>query len=1405
MDKRSPKAAIYTVIALAAALFMMLLPLSASAHDYGGGYAVTKQLPGVGYTAEVYDASNGLPTSDAMNILAASDGHIWIGGYSGVIRYDGSKFERLDTSTGLTSARVLFEDSKGRIWVGTNDNGVVVIDHNEYTHLSYESELPASSIRTFEEDGEGNVFIGTTSGICYADPDMNIHLVSNNLLDKERILKMDYDNNGIIYGQTGNGYLFTIKNCKVTKIYTSSNLGIEEASTIMVDPVNEGMIYIGTEGSVVYHGTFGQRAAQMETISVAPLEGIYCISYECGRVWISSLRSIGYLDALNKFTLISGLPFDSGIEMMTSDYQGNMWFASSTQGVMKLVSNNFLDYNKYLMLPGDVTNAVCIHNGYIYIGTDNGLMVIRQKDGIQVINELAKYLTGTRIRCIKADNKGNLWIACFNNDLGLVCYDSNSKIKNYTRKNGMPDNQVRSIYISSDNKILAGTNGGLAVLKDGGFLKTVGANDGMKNTVLLTVSEYEDGSYLVGTDGDGLYKIDKKGLTRLGREDGLTSDVVMRIVKDDERGVYWLVTSNSIEYIKDGRIREISSFPYNNNYDIYLQDNGLAWILSSYGIYEVKIEDMLNDSISDYRLFTVENGMPYAITSNSYSAIDEDGYIYIAGRDGVIKADIANGLDYDDTLLTDINAVYCDDERIYPGENGIYMIPASDGRIEIDASVMDYSMMNPTVHVYLEGLRDEGITVPRSQLTSLDYTRLPYGNYLLHIQILDKVSDSILQDDVYSLIKRPRFTELLIVRLAFMAMVILLAGFIVWRFMKSTVVSRQYEEIRLAKEEAENANKAKTRFLANMSHEIRTPINTIMGMNEMIMRENASGVPKGYYLAMFNYSMDIRNASEALLSLVNDLLDMSKMESGKMHLVEQDYDSVDMLRSIVAMIRPRSTEKELGFDVVIDEILPVKFYGDSGKIKQIVLNLLTNAVKYTAKGGICLTVSMDERQDDKAVVRFSVKDTGMGVRQEDMDKLFAAYERLDEEKNSNIQGTGLGLDISRRFAELMGGRLWCESVYGEGSDFIFTLTQKIVDDSPLGIFKEREETSSSGQYIPKFVAPDADILVVDDNSMNLNVIKGLLKATRVFVTTSTSGEDALEKIKVNDYDLVFLDHMMPGMDGIETVAEIRKTHPDLPVYALTANATAGEEFYKSKGFNGYLAKPIETQKLEETIMKHLPEEKMEKPGAEDVVTELDEMPENMFWIYETEGISADEGIRNSGGISNYIYSLNLFLDTIDENYKVISDSYESDNIRLYTIKVHALKSSARIIGAMELSEKALQLEDAGNRKDKAYIDAHTTELLEDYLAYKDKLKNLKENNKKSQNLPKISEEDLKDAYEALRDVIPQMDYDSVEMILEQLSEYRLPDEDEERIEELDKLLKLFDWETMEELINKSDV
>lgn len=1166
----------------------------------GGGYAITKQSNNIGYTSVIYDATKGLPTSDANFILGSQDGYIWIGGYSGIIRYDGNNFERLPTSNGLTSGRAFFEDSKHRIWVGTNDNGVIVLNGNERRQYTYRDGLPSSSIRHFAEDKEGNVFIATTTGLAFVKANGLLYPMSHPMLNTERILKLDADSSGKIYGQTTNGIVFSISNRNITDCYTSEELGVEKITTLLADPLNDGKVYLCCEGGSIYYGDFGKKGSELQKIDISPIKTVQWISYDCFRIWICSRSQIAYLDKDNKVNIVSNLPMNGSIEMMTSDYQGNIWACSSTQGVMKIVANNFVNITSEAKLPKKTVNTTCLHNDLLYIGTESGLNIVN-KDNKAINNELTDYIGDSRIRCIAEDKDKNLWIGTFTNDKGLVCQSPDGSIKAFTTKDGIADNKIRVIKIAKDNSILCGTNDGFSIIKNQKVIKSIGKNDIIKNSVFLSVEEAEDGKIYLGTDGGGIYVISGSIIQRYGRDDGLTSDVVMRIKEDKNNGVIWLVTSNSIQYMKGGRIKNVTTFPYNNNYDLYLNDNNELWVLASCGIYTVNAQALLEDSVTDYKLYTTANGLPSSVTSNSYSALDENKNLYIACREGVSKVNINNYYESKIQIKTALNSVYCGNRRILPTENGTYILPASHERIKITASVMDYSMTNPPVRVFLEGAKDDGITINRNELSSLEYTNLSYGYYTFHIQLLSQNKKDVLLDNTFSIIKRFRLTELKEFRFIIIALLVLAAGFIVWRVMKSTVILSQYRQLQNAKEEAERANKTKSRFLTNMSKEIITPINTIMGMNEMIMRENAKDVPEGYFSSIMSYGLNIREASESLLTLVNDLLEISKIESGKITVRESEYDVQTLLRSVIIPARQKNTVKGLDFNISIDQMIPSRLYGDVGKIKQILLNLLSNALKYTEKGSIDFSITMESRTNETCDLCIRVKDTGNGMKPEIIETIFDAYGAFEKDARELHLKTGLGLDISRRFAEIMGGVLVCTSEVGKGSVFIFTLTQKIIDKTPIGAFSETEDSLPHGSYTPEFIAPDANVLVASENLTNLEVLDNLLKATKVFVTRANGRQAFIDKIKEDSFNIAFIDLILFD-DDEETINEfilkVKEINAKLPVYVIAENATVEEEYYKEKGFYGVLSLPIEPLLLEKTIMKHLPQEMMEKPKEE---------------------------------------------------------------------------------------------------------------------------------------------------------------------------------------------------------------
>lgn len=395
------------------------------------------------------------------------------------------------------------------------------------------------------------------------------------------------------------------------------------------------------------------------------------------------------------------------------------------------------------------------------------------------------------------------------------------------------------------------------------------------------------------------------------------------------------------------------------------------------------------------------------------------------------------------------------------------------------------------------------------------------------------------------------------------------------------------------KEEAERANEAKSTFLAHMSHEIRTPINAVLGMNEMILRESGSSVIR-------EYALNIQNAGRILLSIINDILDLSKIESGQIEIVEGDYHLGKLLIDIENMVTMRAEESSLALSVSADARLPEMLHGDEKRIKQCIINFLTNSIKYTKVGQVTLRVDYTEPGRDRINLQVTVSDTGIGIQEDKLPMLFEPFVRLDRQENSNVEGTGLGLSITKSLIDRMGGSLHVESVYGEGSVFSFSIPQRVVGTELLGDYKEKlQRIAEREKEREKFIAPQARILAVDDNRVNITVAKGLLKRLKVQFDSAMSGQECLDKISKTHYDIILLDHMMPGMDGVDTLHQMQKMDcfrqdPSV-VIALTANAVIGaREGYLKEGFTDYLSKPIDPVKLEDMIRKYLTEGKCEK-------------------------------------------------------------------------------------------------------------------------------------------------------------------------------------------------------------------
>ncbi|MCR4787589.1 MAG: response regulator [Lachnospiraceae bacterium] len=635
----------------------------------------------------------------------------------------------------------------------------------------------------------------------------------------------------------------------------------------------------------------------------------------------------------------------------------------------------------------------------------------------------------------------------------------------------------------------------------------------------------------------------------------------------------------------------------------------------------------------------------------------------------------------------------------------------------------------------------------------------------------------------------------------------------------SVKYTKQLEE---EKERANAANEAKSRFLSNMSHEIRTPMNAIVGMTDIILRDELPDSDK-------EYLENIRNSGNALIDIINDILDFSKIESGRMEIMESPYEPLTLVNDLKMIFITRIGDKPLRLNYDIDYKLPARLMGDQVRIRQIIINLVNNAIKFTEVGYVRLKVSADRVSDDEIKLNISVKDSGLGIREEDMERLFDSFTQVDSIKNHSKEGTGLGLTITKQLVELMGGKISVESAYGSGSEFFVTIPQKIVDETPATEFNYQKEDKENVH----FIAPEAEILVAEDNEINVKVIMGLLEPLKMNIDVAENGLTALRKITDRKYDLVLMDHMMPVMDGLEATSKIRERggeyYEKLPIIALTANAVQGaREELLSAGMNDYVMKPVDIDELKYKIRKWLPADLVIDVSPEEYAAAASDdayagtlagtdsgnkdnertgAPERDLGEKESDYgyLDREIGLKHCGSESLYNEVLRDFYKLIDNKAGRIEALYNENNLDEYTIEVHALKSVARMVGAEYLSGLALELEMAGKEENRALIDEKTPELLDRYRAYKQTLSyfDAEDNTDKSE----VSKDEIIEKLNAMKEAASTFDIDTVDEMMEVINGFKMPDEElEGMIKDLDALVRDVSYDdvtrSVDEIISK---
>ena len=687
------------------------------------------------FSAVLYNNSNGLPTSEANDIVQADDGFIYIGSYSGLIRYDGVNFMRFDSYTGITSVDSLFIDSKKRMWIGTNDSGLALYENGAFRFYNRENGLSSLSVRDITEDGAGNIIIGTTSELAYIDDKGELSVIDNDAINGKYIKQLTSGNDGAVYGCTTDGVFFRLENLEITASYSSEEMGFGIVSCITPDDFEQGVVWLGTDKSNIIRGNIFDNKLNYRVINVEPASNINSISaIDKDSFWICSDSGIGKLNRNGTFTA-ENYPLNNSVEKTMTDYENNVWFVSSRQGVMKLVKNNFTDVSDAAGIPECVVNTTCLYNGDLYIGTDSGLYIVGENNR-QKSNDLTEMLKGVRIRCIITDSENKLWI-CSYSASGLLCYDGKECVS-FNAENGLKSQKVRDVTELSDGTIAAATNGGVALIRNGKIEQFLDESSGIGSAEILTVCGGENGKIYLGSDGGGVFIVENgKAVKQIGLESGLKSEIVLRIKPDEKRGGYWIITGNSLAYMKDESVKTLANFPYSNNFDIFTNSSDEAWILSSSGIYVLNAEKLISGEEIEYAFYDMKCGIPAIATANSRSFLAEDGTLYIAGQTGVASVNINRRSENGSQIKLCVPYVDINDKRVLIKEGETLKIPANCKRLTIYSYALTFGFSNPHLSYCLEGFDSEKISVTRQDLQPISYTNLDSGEYTFKFSTMD--------------------------------------------------------------------------------------------------------------------------------------------------------------------------------------------------------------------------------------------------------------------------------------------------------------------------------------------------------------------------------------------------------------------------------------------------------------------------------------------------------------------------------------------------------------------------------------------------------------------------------------------------------------------------------------------
>lgn len=1149
------------------------------------------------YEHRVWHSGDGLPQNSIQKILQTKDGYIWIGTQEGLVRFNGLEFKVFNKGTTdairHNDVRALYEDRNGALWIGTFGGGLVRYKDGQFTNYTVKSGLSNNSVTSILQDRRGNLWVGTNNGLNeFTGEKIVIFNRANGLSDNVvRAIAEDPEGKLVVAGRAG---LDVIANGVPKGPYSPRISRKKAVQALFLD--DGGSLWIGTENhgiDVLHAGNLTHYGAR-QGLPNAPVHIFY--QDQQHTIWVG-------LEGAGVCRLVSGR-FDcygpenglSGgyVESIIQDREGSLWVGTETGGVNFFREGPLTNYGSEMGLQGSPRTLFEDPDGSLWVGTSTGLWRMKNYKVTPYLTDMGP--ANNYVYAMVRDHLGNIWIGT---DEGGLNKFTGHKVKNYRKADGLADDWIPAVLEDRAGDIWAGTfAGGVSRLHNGQFTNYT-TREGLGNNRVWAIHQDYQGNLWFGTDaGLSLFR-DGKFINHDFQESS-PDDPGMgsaSVIYEDADHILWVGTyGGGLKRFKDGKFSSITmrqGLFDDTIWSILEDDLGNFWMSSNTGIFRVKKSELI--AVADGRLSHVES-QSYGVADGMESSECNGGSQYSGWktRDGkLLFACLKSVVVVDPEHLPTnpleppvvMESVKINQLELAPSENEKEIqVPAGAGELEFRYSALSYvAPKKVTFKCRLEGFEDEWKIPPTPGIAP--YTNIPPGHYIFHVKAAN--NDGVWNDTPASIsfYLIPRFYQTRWFKsLCLLVLVLSPVGIYLLRIRQVRIrerelvilVDRRTRELQVAKELAEAATRSKSQFLANMSHEIRTPLNGVTGMLDLIDHGELTTEQKQLVVMA-------QDSANTLMVVINDVLDFSKIEAGKLAFDVREFSLSDAVAEATRTVALRAHQKGLELAYQVDAVIPRFLMGDAHRIKQVLINLLVNAVKFTEKGEVVLRVVAENCTPDEVQLRFSVSDTGIGIAAEKQRLIFEAFSQGDASTTRKYGGTGLGLAISLRIVELMGGKIGVSSKEGEGAIFYFTATLPVA-------------ASSAGPA----EAPQPDlvgirVLVVDDNASTLAILEDALKTWGLVVHTVGSGSEALRMLQQaalgeGPYQLLLADGRMPGMSGLSVAMEMRRS---LAVPVATVMMLTADDYYSSvrhcreMGIAAYLLKPVKLSELLTAIRQAL--------------------------------------------------------------------------------------------------------------------------------------------------------------------------------------------------------------------------